>query len=67
MKTISVKVPDQVASEAKSFVKAGCFDSESDVFLAAIADFLRRNRIELVERFERQDIAWAKKEARKSA
>lgn len=50
---------------AESYVKAGFFHSELDVLLAAISEFVRRNRIELMERFAREDIEWAKKEARK--
>jgi len=44
-------------------VEAGFFHSELDVLLAAISEFVRRNRIELMERFAREDIEWAKKEA----
>ena len=36
--------------------------SEPDVVMAAISEFVRRNRVDLMERFAR-DIAWAKKEA----
>ena len=37
--------------------------SEPDVILAAMSEFVRRNRFDLVERFAREDIAWAIKEA----
>jgi Arc/MetJ-type ribon-helix-helix transcriptional regulator len=65
MTTIAAEVPDQITAAAKDYIKAGFFRSESDVFVAAIADFLRHNRVELLERFAREDIAWAKTEARK--
>ena len=44
-------------------MKAGFFHSELDVLLVAISEFVRRNRIELMERFAREDIELAKKEA----
>ena len=65
MKAISVELPDNLASAVESYVKAGFFRSEPDVFLAALSEFVRRNKIELKERFAREDIEWAKKEARK--
>ena len=50
----------------KSYVKAGCFRSELDVLLVALSGFVRKNRIDLMERFAREDIEWAKKKARKA-
>jgi len=65
MKTISVNLPDNLATAVDTYVKAGFFDSELDVLLAAVAEFVRRNRIDLVEQFAHEDIEWAKNEARK--
>jgi Arc/MetJ-type ribon-helix-helix transcriptional regulator len=64
MKTLSINVPDNLAAEINDFVKAGFFHSEPDVILAAMSEFVRRNRVDLMERFAREDIEWAKKEAR---
>ncbi len=66
MKTISIDMPDNLAAAIEGYVKAGFFNSELDVLLAALSEFVRRNRIELIERFAREDIEWAKKEARKT-
>jgi len=63
MKYLSVNLPDNLAMAVESYVKAGFFDSELDVLLAAISEFVRRNRIDLIERFAIEDIEWAKKEA----
>ncbi len=63
MKTLSVNIPDNLAAQINDYVKAGFFSSEPDVILAAMSEFVRRNRIDLMERFARQDIEWAKKEA----
>jgi Arc/MetJ-type ribon-helix-helix transcriptional regulator len=59
MKTISVELPDRAAAEIDQLVQAGWFASESEAVRAAVLDFVRRNRVELLERFQRDDIAWA--------
>jgi Arc/MetJ-type ribon-helix-helix transcriptional regulator len=59
MKTIQVELPDKVAAEIEAFVKTGWFGSEAEVVRAALLDFVRRNRAELVEGFMREDIQWA--------
>jgi hypothetical protein len=33
--------------------------SEEEVIRAALMDFVRRNRVDLLERFMREDIEWA--------
>ncbi len=64
MKTLSITVPDDLAERINDYVKTGFFLSEPDVVLAAMSEFVRRNRVDLMERFAREDIAWAVKEAR---
>lgn len=66
MKTVSINLPDNLAEQINDYVKAGFFHSEPDVILAAMSEFVRRNRVDLMERFAREDIAWAKKEAHAS-
>ncbi|MEW6378381.1 MAG: hypothetical protein AB1611_02105 [bacterium] len=65
MKSVSIDLPDDLAIAVESYVKAGLFHSEMDVLLAAISEFVRCNKIDLMERFAHEDIEWAKKEARK--
>jgi Arc/MetJ-type ribon-helix-helix transcriptional regulator len=62
MKTISITVPDRLAERIHKYVREGFFVSEPDVVLAAMLEFVRRNRVDLMERFAREDIEWAKKE-----
>ncbi|MFP3913220.1 MAG: hypothetical protein ACLFUT_14190 [Desulfobacteraceae bacterium] len=62
MKTISITVPEHLAERIQDYVCSGFFMSEPDVVMAAISEFVRRNRVDLMKRFAR-DIAWAKKEA----
>ena len=61
MKAIHVELPDKLAAEIEAYVLAGWFGSEAEVIRAAVADFVRRRRIELLERFMRDDIEWALK------
>ena len=63
MKTLSIDLPDKLAAELDAYVKAGIFRSEPDAALAAVSEFVRRNRVDLMERFAREDMEWAKKEA----
>jgi len=61
MKAIHVELPDRLAAEIEAYVQAGWFGSEAEVIRAAVADFVRRRRVELLERFMRDDIEWALK------
>jgi Arc/MetJ-type ribon-helix-helix transcriptional regulator len=63
MKTLSIDLPDKLAAEIDAYVKEGFFHSEPDAVLAAMSEFVRRNRMDLMERFAREDIEWAKREA----
>ena len=63
VKTLSINIPDNLAAQINDYVKAGIFSSEPDVILAAMSEFVRRNRVDMMERFAREDIEWAKKEA----
>ena len=61
MKAINVELPDRLAAEIEAYVRAGWFGSEGEVIRAAVADFIRRRRTELLDRFMRDDIEWALK------
>lgn len=61
MKALHVELPDKLAAEIEAYVQAGWFGSEGEVVRAAVTDFVRRHRIELLERFMRDDIEWALK------
>jgi Arc/MetJ-type ribon-helix-helix transcriptional regulator len=63
VKTLSITVPDHLADRIHDYVQAGFFMSEPDVVLAAMSEFVRRNRVDLMERFAREDIVWAVQEA----
>ena len=64
MTTVTIDLPDQIGKDVKGYIKAGFFRSENEMVLAALVSFIRRNRIDLLERFAHADIDWAKREAR---
>lgn len=59
MQSIRVAVPDTVALQVSQLVQEGWLASEQELLRAAVLDFVRHNRFELMERFQREDIAWA--------
>lgn len=59
MKSLQVELPDKLAGEVEALVQAGWFHSEDELIRLALAEFVRRHRFELLERFQREDIAWA--------
>lgn len=61
MKSIKV-LPDRLAEELDAMVKAGWFSDEEEAMRLALREFVRRNRLELLERFQREDISWALKQ-----
>ncbi len=68
MKSIHVELPEKLAEELGRLVEAGWFRNEDEAVRLALLEFVRRHRFELLERFQREDIAWAlrEKSARKS-
>ena len=61
MKAVQLELPDKLAAEIEAYVSAGWFGSEGEVIRAALMDFVKRHRIDLLERFMRDDIEWALK------
>jgi Arc/MetJ-type ribon-helix-helix transcriptional regulator len=67
MKSIKVELPDKLARELNAMVKAGCFNDEAEAMRSALREFVRRNRLELLERFQREDITRALRQKGKAA
>ena len=59
MKRLEVELPDKLAGELGALVQGGWFQSEGEVVRAALIEFVRRHRLELLEKQQREDIAWA--------
>ena len=64
MKTLHIEVPDKLAQELDALVQAGWFSHEADVVRLVLWEFIRRHRLELIERFQHEDIAWALQQKR---
>ena len=59
MKTLQVELPDQLAEELETAVRAGRFQNSGEVVRAALREFVTGRRFELLEQQQMQDIAWA--------
>ena len=62
MKSIQIELPEKLAQELDAMVREGWFRNEAEAVRLALLEFVRRHRLELVERFQREDIAWAIKQ-----
>ena len=58
MKAIHTELPDKVYQEVKSLVDKGWFRNEDDIILEVLRPFLDTHRIELMEKFIREDVEW---------
>ena len=59
MKTMKLELPEKMAGEIDDLVHDGWFQNKNEVLRAALAEFIQRHRFELIEKFQRDDIAWA--------
>lgn len=58
MKVICTELPDKVYQEVKSLIDKSWFRNEDDIILEALRRFLDIPKIELMERFIREDFEW---------
>ena len=61
MKTITVPLPDKLVAEVEPYVKSGQFMDEAELMRTALQEFIRHNRLKLMEQFMKEDIDWASK------
>jgi len=61
MKTIKVALPVKLEMEARKYVKSGWFADEAELLRAALEEYMRHHRFQLMERFTKEDINWALK------
>ena len=66
MKTLSIDLPDNLVAAIHGYIKAGYFNSEPEVLMAALLEFVRRNRVDLMEQFAHEDIEWAKRQVQRN-
>ena len=61
MKTIKVSLPNKLEMEVENYVKSGWFTDEAELLRTALHEFIRHNRLKLMEQFMKEDIEWASK------
>lgn len=61
MKTIKVSLPEKLRMEVENYVKSGWFTDEAELVRTALQEFIRHNRLKLMEQFMKEDIEWALK------
>jgi Arc/MetJ-type ribon-helix-helix transcriptional regulator len=59
MKSLQIELPDKLAQELDAMVREGWVKNEAEAVRLALLDFIRHHRLELLERYQREDIAWA--------
>ena len=64
MKTLEIEFPDKLAEQIETFIKSGWFHSEDELVRRAVEEFVRRNRLDLVEQFQMEDIESARERIR---
>lgn len=60
MKTVHLELPDQLAQEVGTLVNKGWFMDESEAARFALRELVDRQRFQLLEDQQREDIAWAR-------
>jgi len=58
MKAICTELPDKIYEEVKALIDKGWFRNEDDIILEALRRFLDTHKIELMEKFMREDVEW---------
>jgi Arc/MetJ-type ribon-helix-helix transcriptional regulator len=61
MRTIKVSLPEKLGIEVENYVRSGWFSDEAEVVRTALQEFIRHNRLKLMEQFMKEDIQWALK------
>ena len=59
MRTLELELPDQLAQQIADLVRSGWFVSEAELARQALTHFVRDQRFQLQEQFQREDIQWA--------
>jgi Arc/MetJ-type ribon-helix-helix transcriptional regulator len=65
MKTLQVELPDEIARDVESAVKAGAFRDAAEVVRTALREFISTRRFKLLEQQQLADVAWALREKQK--
>lgn len=56
--TATIQLPPRLAEQAKLYVQAGWFPDLNTLVIEALHRYLETHRVELAERFIREDVEW---------
>lgn len=59
MSTLTLELPEALASELEAAVEAGWFSSQAEAVRAAVRDYVNHHRLALLEQQQLSDIQWA--------
>ena len=62
VKSVQLKLPDPIMTEVDGLIHEGWFRDKNELVRTAVVDFVRRHRFALIEKSQREDIAWALKQ-----
>lgn len=65
MNAISLELPDQLTADVDQAVAAGWFADRQEAIREAIREFINSRRLQLQERQQLDDVAWALREAKR--
>lgn len=65
MKTMTLELPENLATDVENAVKAGWFTDSQEAIRQAVREFLNSRRLLMQERQQLEDIEWARRTAKR--
>jgi Arc/MetJ-type ribon-helix-helix transcriptional regulator len=61
MKAMQIELPDELADQVEALIQREWFTNEAELTRLALTEFFRRHQFEIEERFQLEDIEWARR------
>ncbi len=65
MKTMTLELPENLATDVDNAVKAGWFTDPQEAVCQAVREFLNSRRLQLQEQQQLEDVEWARRAAKR--
>ena len=65
MKTMTLELPENLATDVDNAVKAGWFTDPQEAIRQAVREFLNSRRLQLQEQQQLEDVEWARRAAKR--
>ncbi|MCX7421621.1 MAG: ribbon-helix-helix domain-containing protein [Planctomycetia bacterium] len=65
MKTMTLELSEQLATDVDNAVKAGWFTDPQEAIRQAVREFLNSRRLQLQEQQQLEDVEWARRAAKR--